>query len=351
MQHSFITIGDITIDAFITLRDASVHCDIESEACTITMRWGDKIPYEDLTVVPAVGNSANAAVSASRLGLPTTLISWIGKDRHGEECTEALKNEGVDISAITAEDGKKTNYHYVLSYEAERTILVRHEHFSYTLPDLPGNTEWLYLSSVGESADSLHDDIADWLRRHPNTKTVFQPGTFQMKLGYDRLRDIYKQAHLFVCNKQEAQRILRTDETDIRKLLRDMKHRGPDIVSITDGPGGAHTYDGDKILFVPQYPDPSPPKERTGAGDAYTSALAAFLAKGYSLKDALLRAPDQLNVGRAAYRRTERTAHGSGSGTVPGKRAPGLRRLSALTRTADSPPAPFLRRRAQDTCR
>lgn len=291
MRQPFISIGDVTIDAFITLKDASVHCDIESEACTITMRWGDKIPYKDLTVVPAVGNSANAAVSAVRLGLGTAFISWTGKDRHGEECIEALKNENVDTAMITREEGKKTNYHYVLSYEAERTILVRHEHFTYTLPDIPDDTEWLYVSSVGESAETLHDDIAAWAKKHKKTNLVFQPGTFQMKLGYEQLRELYRNTRLFVCNKQEAQRILKTKETDIRKLLEEMRSRGPDIVSITDGPNGAYAYDGDKIFFVPQYPDIAPPKERTGAGDAYTSTLAAFLAKGHTLKDALLRAP------------------------------------------------------------
>ena len=36
----FITLGDVTSDAFITLQEASVHCDVSTEACTITMRWG-----------------------------------------------------------------------------------------------------------------------------------------------------------------------------------------------------------------------------------------------------------------------------------------------------------------------
>ena len=45
----------------------------------------DKIPYEDVTVVPAVGNSANAAVSAARLGLPVSFVSFVGDDRDGDE--------------------------------------------------------------------------------------------------------------------------------------------------------------------------------------------------------------------------------------------------------------------------
>lgn len=286
-----ITIGDVTSDAFIELQDASVHCDIQTEACTITMRWGDKIPYKQVTVVPAVGNSANASVAFARLGLPVQFISFVGDDAHGEECIAKLKQEGVNTTHIMKQSGKSTNYHYVLSYNAERTILVRHEHFSYTLPDIPEDTEWIYLSSVGEAAETLHDDIAHWIAKHPDTKLIFQPGTFQMQLGYDRLKDIYKNTHLFVCNKQEAGRILKSDEQNMQYLLKQMHKQGPKIVSISDGPNGAYIFDGNSMFFVPQYPDIAPPKERTGAGDAYTSTLAVFLAKQYSLRDALLRAP------------------------------------------------------------
>ena len=287
----FLTLGDVTNDAFITLHEASVHCDVSTEQCTITMRWGDKIPYDDVTVVPAVGNSANAAVSAARLGLPTGFISFVGDDTNGEECIAVLRDEGVDTAYITKETGKKTNYHYVLSYEAERTILVRHENFSYALPNIPDDTAWLYFSSVGESAETLHDEVSRWLTQHPGTKLVFQPGTFQMRLGYDRLKDVYARTHLCICNKQEAQRILATSETNIKTLLQTMREKGPAIAVITDGPNGAYAYDGTVTFFVPQYPDIAPPKERTGAGDAFSSALAVFLAKGMPLKDALLRAP------------------------------------------------------------
>ncbi|MCY4577207.1 MAG: carbohydrate kinase family protein [Candidatus Kaiserbacteria bacterium] len=292
MQNaSFITLGDVTNDAFIKLQEASVHCDISTEQCTISMRWGDKIPYEDVVVVPAVGNSANAAVSAARLGLPTAFISFVGDDRNGKECIAVLQDENIDTQYITEEPGKKTNYHYVLSYEAERTILVRHEHFTYSLPNIPDSTEWLYCSSVGEAAKTLHDEVVQWIKQHPETKLVFQPGTFQMQLGYDYLKDLYAHTHLFICNKQEAQRILKTEETNIKTLLQDMHSKGPTIAIITDGPNGAYAYNGDTTYFVPQYPDIAPPKERTGAGDAFSSTLAAFLAKGLPLKEALLRAP------------------------------------------------------------
>ena len=60
---------------------------------------------------------------------------------------------------------------------------------------------------------------------------------------------------------------------------------------MTDGPKGAYAYDGKSIFEVSSYPDPKKPVDRTGAGDAFAATLVAELAKGETLRDALLRAP------------------------------------------------------------
>ena len=289
MNPSIVCIGDVTNDAFIKLKEATVT-EIENSP-TLCMRWGEKIPYEEVTVVEAVGNSANAAVSIAKFGLPVKLVTWVGKDDFGQRCIDKLKRDYIETDLISIQPGKNTNYHYVLSYQVERTILVKHEDFEYSLPNIPENTDWIYFSSVGEAAEKLHDDVAEWIEKNQNTKLVFQPGTFQIKLGYDRLKNLYKVTHLFVCNKEEAQQILNTTEDSIKNLLKMMHEKGPKIVAITDGPQGAFVYDGSVTYFVPQYPDIAPPKERTGAGDAFTSTFMSFLANGSSIRDALLRAP------------------------------------------------------------
>ena len=68
-NFDFVAIGDTTIDAFIRIKEASVNCDINKENCQICFDFANKVPYESVTIVPAVGNSANAAVAAARLGL------------------------------------------------------------------------------------------------------------------------------------------------------------------------------------------------------------------------------------------------------------------------------------------
>ena len=59
-QYDFIAIGDITVDAFIELskEDARVTKDEKTGRKKLEMDFGGKLPYEDVTIVNAVGNSA-----------------------------------------------------------------------------------------------------------------------------------------------------------------------------------------------------------------------------------------------------------------------------------------------------
>jgi len=289
-QYDFIAIGDTVTDAFIKLKEASVHCDINKERCEICMRFADKIPYEDVFVIPAVGNSANAAVAASRLGLKSALVSNVGDDHFGTECLNALLAEKVSIEFVTKHKDQKTNYHYVLWYDDERTILVKHIPYEYALNDF-NDPAWIYLSSLGENSLPFHQLLQKYLEAHPAIKLAFQPGTYQMKFGKDTLAYFYKRAEVFICNKEESQRILGNSEDDIKKLLGMMHELGPKIVVITDGPKGAYASSGTDVYFMPPYPDPKPPFERTGAGDAFSSTFVIALCKGLSVEDALRWAP------------------------------------------------------------
>ena len=129
-----IAIGDIATDAFIRLKEAEVSCRIDISACEICMPFGDKIPFEYAKVIKGVGNAANAAVAGSRLGLRSALVSNIGNDQNGHECMNELQHNHVITSYIKKNPNKATNYHFVLWYGAERTILINHVDYDYHLP-------------------------------------------------------------------------------------------------------------------------------------------------------------------------------------------------------------------------
>lgn len=293
-QYDFVAVGDIVVDAFIQLskEDADVSIDVDTGRKTLHMPFGSKLPYEDATVVYAVGNSPNAAVSAHRLGLESALVTNLGHDRYGTDCLDALRKEGVHTDYVKVHEGKDTNYHYVLRYGPERTILIKHEQYPYSLPSFDVPPRYIYFSSVGEHGIDFHFELAKYIRENPDTKLVFQPGTFQIKLGAEKLKEIYEVTEIFFCNKEEAQAILNSPEQDVPTLIRQFKQLGPNMPVITDGPDGAYVVDENDVAWhMPMYPDPAPPVDRTGAGDSFSSTFTAAIAMGLPPSEALAWGP------------------------------------------------------------
>ena len=299
-ELDFIAVGDTVIDDFIRIQQASVFRsedgagNVEEELCFIN---GAKIPYEFNKVLAGVGNAANAAVSAARLGLASALVADVGSDLRSKDIFTTLENNRVNTDFIRSHEGKITNYHYVLWHRAERTILIKHEEYPYKLPEI-GEPRWMYFSSVGENSLPYHKEVAEYLVAHPNIKLAFQPGTFQIKLGKEVLAELYQHTEIFFCNVEEARLILNVNDAP-EKLPKMMSVIGPRISVITDGPKGAYAYDSysGKTYFMPPYPDPKPPYERTGAGDACASTITVALALGLPLTTALEWGPiNSMNV-------------------------------------------------------
>jgi sugar/nucleoside kinase (ribokinase family) len=250
----FLAIGDVVTEPFIRIKDAEATCDLDQEHCKLSFRFGDKVPYESAEICRAVGNSANAAVAASRLGVSSYLMSYIGDDDIGRGDLEELTKNNVHIDYMKIIAGLPSNYHYVLWYDVERTILVKHTEFPYSFPmDLP-EPKWIYLSSLASNTTQYHLEIGEYLKQHPNVKLAFQPGTFQIKLGVETLKDIYDHTEVFFCNYEEAQRILASEEKDKIKLMEMLRALGPKIIVMTDGIKGAYAYDGTDAWFMGIYP-------------------------------------------------------------------------------------------------
>jgi ribokinase len=290
-KYDFIGLGDTVIDTFIELEDAWIENDnpeLKSELC---MKFGEKLPYTDTVTVKGTGNSNNAVHAAKKLGLNVASISDIGDDDDGREILKSFSEKGIDTDFFKTHSNQKTNHNFILRYKAERTILVHHHEYDYKLPENMPKTDWLYLSSLAKNSKDFHHEIAEWVKQNPETKLAFQPGTFQIKLGKDEISDIYSLSHIFFCNKEEAQSILKTKEDSIKNLLSEINKLGPKIVVITDGPKGAYVFDGSNYWRGEMYPDPKPPVDRTGAGDSFSATFVVALAKGKSIEEALMWGP------------------------------------------------------------
>lgn len=294
-KTDFLSVGDIVADAFIKLPLAEI---VENNSNKkICIPFGEKVPFESVTEIFGVGNSANAAVTFARLGMNSSLLSHTGNDYYGKKNIEVLQKDNVITDLVYLENNKKSNYHYVLWHGDERTILINHEKYDYVVPEKLTKSKieprYIYLSSLGENTLDFHHKLNEYLNTNPDIKLVFQPGTFQMKFGTENLKEIYMKTEMFFCNKEEALRILNTPETglDIKSLLSGLKGLGVKLPVITDGPNGAYTYNdfgNDQIIHINIYPDIAPPVDRTGAGDAFASTFSAAKSLGLDNKTALM---------------------------------------------------------------
>ena len=298
-QLDVLSVGDVVTDAFIDLIEKYEHVNDTDKGPELVFPLGTKIPYDHAEVIEGVGNAPNAAVSFARLGLNSGLVSNVGGDDWGKDIIRALKKNGVDTRFVHENPGKVSNYHYVIWYDQERTIFIKHEEYDYSWPKFRKNDipRWIYFSSISDNAIEYHDEMADWLEDHPDVKLAFQPGTFQMQAGVERLKRIYQRAEVVALNREEATDVFNADHADIHDQLNKMHEAGIKVALVTDGPNGAYASDGNKRWSMPLYPDPSRPKERTGAGDAFASTFTAALMKGADVPGALLWAPiNSMNV-------------------------------------------------------
>jgi len=289
---TILAVGDIFTDAFIKLREDQARIDTDPDGSKrLSMPFGNKPPYDRVDIVQAVGPSPNAAVACARLGLQVSLMAWLGDDAPAQDSLNYLHDEHIDTALVTKQKDTKSNYYFALRYGADRTILVKNEEYDYTWKAPATAPDWLYLSLISESSWQLHVDLLAYLAEHPQTKLVFQPGTFHFQWGAEKLAGIYKRTRLLVLNREEAAQVTGQNTESVAALAQALHALGPEIVVITDGADGSYASYGDKLLTIPNYPDPAPPFDRTGAGDAFASTIVAALALGESIETALTWAP------------------------------------------------------------
>ncbi len=117
---------------------------------------------------------------------------------------------------------------------------------------------------------------------------MYNPGTFQIKVGVKKSPRLLSLAELFIVNKEEAKIILGYDESEnipIKKLLKGFLDLGPKNIVITDGDKGSFGSDGDSFYHLEIFP--AQLVEMTGAGDAYATGCLAGLFYGKDLTEAM----------------------------------------------------------------
>lgn len=280
---SVIAVGDITIDAFLTIHDANVYCRVNKKDCELCIAYGEKIQVDSCEFLLG-GIACNVTVGLSRLGISTRLYAEIGDDEFAGKIIRELSYEQIDISHITKTPHASSSFAIGINFQKERTMFISHVKRKHDFHLENVSNSFVYLAGLGEEWKAAYKHVLDHVTKDTG-KLVFSPGSAQLHEGYESIAEILKHTEILVLNKEEAIRISRPSAT-VPDLLKILQGYGPSIVAITDGKNGSYSIDKHGVIrSIGVYE--ATVVEKTGAGDAYTCGFLGAIVLGKSIEDAM----------------------------------------------------------------
>jgi ribokinase len=250
-------------------------------------RIGETVAGNAVLYFPG-GKGANQAVAAAKLGAPTTLIGRLGKDAFGDELKAFLAAQRVDLSFVQQTAESHTGTAIITVAKADNTIVV-----------IPGANALVDAADVaaplltkGDIAVSQFEiplvTIAAFFKRAraAGATTILNPAP---AVEFDR--ELLELADILILNETElgfltGTELRGTDDharfIEAARLLQTSKDK---TICVTLGKRGivaliddrSHVDLGRAVKAV----------DTTGAGDCFVGAVAAQLAGGKSIRDAL----------------------------------------------------------------
>lgn len=275
---NILVIGSSVIDLFLSV-EAS-HAPIIGDKVSLTL--GDKIPSE-IKKLGLGGNAANVSVGLTRLSIPTTFYTYLGKDILSREIEEKLTAEGVELIAKRG-DSENSPLHIIFDFDKDRIIFSHYpkaEHdFSY---EGTKDFDFIFLNSIADYWENAYEKIFEFSNKH-NIPIIFSPGSRQLENLNDTVYRIIKASKYIFINKGEAVKLLEhvnKNASDIKGILTNLASLGPKIISVTDGENGGFALDEKGEIYRIDALKTTSFIDKTGAGDAYASGFlgAVFLGK------------------------------------------------------------------------
>ncbi|TSC94182.1 MAG: putative Ribokinase [Candidatus Berkelbacteria bacterium Licking1014_85] len=285
-MFDFFSIGDTTLDTFLKIESdyADLLTSKNGRQTKMCFNYGDKLPVKEIHDCVA-GNSANAAVSASRLGLNSAIYTILGDDDVGHRALHKFEKEKVATDFVKLDKINRSNASFVLNYGLDRTILIYHEKRDYIFPKNV-NSKAFYLTSMNHGWTTVIDDLVSNIK-HNNSILFYQPGTFQLRSGARNSGKILSLTDTIFMNKEEAMEYLNKRKfISMKDLLYKLNILGPQTAVITDAQNGAYCYNENKYYYL-GIDKSVKVKEKTGAGDAFSVGFATAKMLGKPIQECL----------------------------------------------------------------
>lgn len=228
------------------------------------------------------GKGANQAVAAARAGASVRMIGAIGADEHGERAVRALAADGVDVGGVRQVPDEPTGVALItVGPRGENQIAIA-----------PGANDALTLTeedrALVRDADVLLTNhevppevVLDALRAAADGETtaILNPAPARALAA-----EVLALGPILTPNEHELVVAIGNDDTEAALDELVARHAGPIVV--TQGPAGALLATASSRDRFPGFPA-SPVIDTTGAGDTFCGVLAAWLAAGTTLEEAI----------------------------------------------------------------
>ncbi|MFI1537696.1 ribokinase [Streptomyces anandii] len=242
---------------------------------------GETVLGSDLAVHPG-GKGANQAVAAARLGARTALLARVGDDAYGRLLLDSQRAAGVDTAGVLV-GGAPTGVALItVDPSGDNSIVVSPGANGRLTPEDVRASAGLVRASrvVSAQLEVPLETVAETVRHLP------PGGRFVLNPSPPRLlpRELLQACDPLIVNEHEAEVILGgTGGADPEEWARALLALGPRSVVVTLGSEGALVASGEGIGRVPSLKADA--VDTTGAGDAFTAALAWRLGAGAPLAE------------------------------------------------------------------
>lgn len=321
-----LTLGSVMIDIITVVADDDIELMTMHNLTSsfLMLEQGRKIEAESISTYVG-GGAANAAVSLQRLGLDVEILAQVGDDINAEKVMECFVQENIGTRHIQVSEQADTGIAVNLSSHNRNAAIFAHRGANTLLSEAQisaidfSDYTMAYITSLSnESANRFPQIVAQ--AKEAGCFVVSNPGIRQLTRKSDSFFNNLACIDLLALNTVECATLVPNLATgkcnglklpaeaqvnDLPPLLTDgfkiggfslglveamcaLSQLGPNYVVITDGEHGAYLFHHNRLYFCP--PQEAHMQGSAGAGDSFTSALAAALCAGKDPAEALFSA-------------------------------------------------------------
>jgi ribokinase len=272
-QKTIVVLGSLNMDLVVRARRAPAG--------------GETLPGQAFYTIPG-GKGANQAVAVSRLGGRAAMVGRVGADGFGDEMSQNLANNAVDIRYLRRVSEVSTGVVLIVVEEnGENRIivvpgangLVKHE-------DVDSAAELIRTAGLLVMQFEINPDVVRYAADLAHRLAV--PVLLNPSPPYALADDLLHKVTYLVLNEHEAGLISGVKVQDLQSAeasARALSSRGARTVILTLGGQGVVAVSAGQVWHMPAYAVEV--VDTTAAGDAFIGGLTVSLIEGEPLPKAL----------------------------------------------------------------